>query len=485
MRTLLALCAVLSFTACNNRPLDRLDGVLTGARTQRYQLPARTPIDVLLVIDNSGSMKEEQAKLVRTFPRLAALFTGLDADVRIAFTSTDPYDNGRFLGPADHTQLDAVAPGCEALLADDALPTILALGESPNLGQDCTDVACLEAALTQAFTCMATLGTRGGSIETGLTALTQATACDGPNARHFGTCCVDGRYDPACDPETALATFLRPDALLLMIVLSDEDDCSMPGGVPRDWDGEACLYNPDVLTPVEDVYRHLVALKARPAEQILMAALVGPRLLGPDGTDLRFGPVQTEAACDARDYQSVEDCCVGGLCATPVVACETTDGEAAGPVGVAFPGRRYQDLVALFEHNGVGCPESGAPGCATICGDDLAEPIDQVVATTQYIFSRYCLDARPACEVHAPEGPRGCRTAAEHAEPRNYPSVQVRTSCLSERCTDLVEPMYLPPDALVIDPYDSGCPSGASMRLAEPAPPGAKVVIEYFTEIAH
>ena len=58
---LLALSA--SLLACNEHPVQPLDSVVTSVNRQENRLPAKTKIDFLFVIDNSGSMCEEQANL--------------------------------------------------------------------------------------------------------------------------------------------------------------------------------------------------------------------------------------------------------------------------------------------------------------------------------------------------------------------------------------------------------------------------------------
>ena len=242
---LLALSA--SLLACNEHPVQPLDSVVTSVNRQENRLPAKTKIDFLFVIDNSGSMCEEQANLANNF----ATFTdflfdelGESADYRIAVTSTDMVSDGhkgafrneaaRPVASLNCTDFVTGMPyvpdtaGCDAL----NLPVVLQSG--PGGGIETKED------LREKFKCMATMGTQGDGFEKGLEAMRTALSCNGPNKAYFAPCCVDpaegsndpiSRYNPACDPG-ALGlpepVFLRPDALLVVIIVSDEDDCSEP-----------------------------------------------------------------------------------------------------------------------------------------------------------------------------------------------------------------------------------------------------------------
>lgn len=85
-----------------------------------FQQARRNTVDVLLVVDDSGSMAEEQDKLAASFQRFIDAFQGVDVDWRIAVTTTDVADQDRaghlrggedevVLTRADGVELDRVA----------------------------------------------------------------------------------------------------------------------------------------------------------------------------------------------------------------------------------------------------------------------------------------------------------------------------------------------------------------------------------------
>lgn len=85
-----------------------------------FQQARRNTVDVLLVVDDSGSMAEEQDKLAASFQGFIGAFQGVDVDWRIAVTTTDVADQDRaghlrggedevVLTRADGVELDRVA----------------------------------------------------------------------------------------------------------------------------------------------------------------------------------------------------------------------------------------------------------------------------------------------------------------------------------------------------------------------------------------
>lgn len=285
--------------ACNDRPVDKLDNVVTSVNRQENRLPAKTKLDFLFVVDNSGSMCEEQDNLTRNFAAFSNfLFDELDAaaDYRIAIVSTDmndPNQSGRFLNtaapPVEPANCMIGAPNTADCPAEmDPIIRADAIGSGCNPD----DRECFKADLERQFRCHATLGTNGYGFERGLEAVRRSLSCGGPNTAMFEQCCVGDTYNPACeipegsrqpcaggqpcpDGESCQAgvcrapepDFLRPDAVLAVIVVSDEDDCSDPASNPAasrrvicrpggtaDTDGDALpdLYRDTDLCPDRD-----------------------------------------------------------------------------------------------------------------------------------------------------------------------------------------------------------------------------------------
>jgi len=73
-----------------------------------FQQVRRNTVDILMVVDNSCSMAEEQDKLAANFPAFIEVFDGVDVDWQIAVTTTDILDenqSGHLLGGDDEVEL--------------------------------------------------------------------------------------------------------------------------------------------------------------------------------------------------------------------------------------------------------------------------------------------------------------------------------------------------------------------------------------------
>ena len=223
MRTtaLLLTSIVLGFTGCSDDTSASDDASPTDDASQSIDA-APTPdataydagpspdafqaagVDLLFVIDNSGSMAEEQASLAQG---MASFITSLEAanngtlpSLQIGIVSTDlgggPFGIANCTGNGDNGVLQSAPIGqCEA-------PNGAFI--SDLIGPDQQRVRNYTGALADVFSCIALLGTDGCGFEQPLEAMRRAL--DGTNAQNDG--------------------FRRPDALLAVVILSDEDDCS-------------------------------------------------------------------------------------------------------------------------------------------------------------------------------------------------------------------------------------------------------------------
>ena len=253
-----AVMMVVTIGGCNEHPVQPLERVITAVNRQVNNLPAKTKIDFLFVIDNSGSMCQEQKNLEDNFKAFSDfLYDELrgSADYHIAVTSTDmnqkPGDDGlpegdlgRFLTGADPNSANV---SCQinnmAFRPDTAGCGAVLQGKPIIKASEVQDKADLE----RKFNCLSTLGVQGDPNEAGLEAMREALSCNGPNRAFFGGCCVPldpnanpndpntaKIFNPACDPkldefpEQLVPQFLRPDALLVVIFVTDENDCSYP-----------------------------------------------------------------------------------------------------------------------------------------------------------------------------------------------------------------------------------------------------------------
>jgi hypothetical protein len=158
-------------------------------------------MDIVFVVDDSGSMGEEQTNLAQNFPKFISVLNAYrsngttELDYRVGVTTT-----GRDVSYT--TNLPFVGPITQNEKGDNG-----ALRQGQQCGMtrrwiekyDHTDVA-------MQFGCVAKVGTQGSSLEMPLAAARLA----------LGDRVKDGTN----------AGFLRDDALLAMVILTDEDDQS-------------------------------------------------------------------------------------------------------------------------------------------------------------------------------------------------------------------------------------------------------------------
>jgi hypothetical protein len=203
-RYLLVTTALLAVAACSDRPQINLGG--------NYAVALSMPplenhdIDVLFVVDDSGSMADNQAAVAARAQD--ALFDVIDnavggiPDLHIGVISTNVgvggYNIPGCVGEGDGGRLqntNTQAASC-ANLTDRYLIDVA--GEGGTRTQN------YSGALADVFACLVQVGTDGCGFEQPLASLERAVSGDVPEN----------------------AGFLRPGALLVVIVITDEDDCS-------------------------------------------------------------------------------------------------------------------------------------------------------------------------------------------------------------------------------------------------------------------
>lgn len=164
-------------------------------RVDAYSQQSASKIDVLWVVDNSGSMAARQDNLGRNFSSFIDLFTRSSVDYRIGVTTTDVFkdtDRGALKGN----------------------PKVI----TPQTANVAT-----------AFANNIKVGIAGSSAESGLEAARLAVNLQKTaNAQAIDTCkrgC--GTNKPACVTQCEQKkdfAFLRPDAFLYFIFVTDEED---------------------------------------------------------------------------------------------------------------------------------------------------------------------------------------------------------------------------------------------------------------------
>ena len=206
-RLLLSSVGVLAATllaGCPDREVVRVDPFQDNVDTKVIPVTLNRDLDILFVIDNSGSMKGEQDNLVANFPTFISVLQQIEGglpNVHIGIVSTN-------VGAAGQ----ASVPGCSGQGDDGNL--LVKAGCTGLTGQFIRDIARADGSrdtnytgdLSTLFSCMATLGTGGCGFEMPLESAYRA-------------------LQPGKNPG-----FYRSGAYLAVIFLADEDDCSTEMG---------------------------------------------------------------------------------------------------------------------------------------------------------------------------------------------------------------------------------------------------------------
>jgi hypothetical protein len=366
-------------------------------------------VDAVVVVDNSESMHEEQAilstavfSLFNTLvdPLLGGLADSVD-DLRVAVVSTDmglqwgghPYatgdgwpeaiplpcgavgDDGAFRSYADGKEIDLASGQIPCDASGDQCPSgwscedlVDGIGSCVAPGGDGSDQECPPLDAEQSFSqttnadpnpdlsfqvaCLAALGTDGCGFEQQLEAA--VSSIERPDQHDL----------------------LRPNALLFVLIVSDEEDCSLENGPGLFASSEvqdegqirvnlACGENPEHLYAPSVYYQRLVQLKSGHEDAVLFAAIVGvPPVAACEGSGDEIG-----GCLDHEDMQLEEQL-------EPTYdmtawfyrpACTRYEGELE--VVKARPGRRYVSLAQQFGPQGY---------VYSICNEDWGEAVEDL-----------------------------------------------------------------------------------------------------------
>lgn len=189
-------------------------------------------VDILFVVDNSKSMSREQGLLSAGFDSFIENIENDDVDFHIGVITTD------FAGDD---------PERGQLIGD---PAVITRDTTANVDGEVQEYQAV-------FKSRALVGTDGSGKEKGLDAAAFALSPQmtvGPNAG-----------------------FLRADANLLLVFVSDEDDCSDEGALGLDAPNTDCYASAtrDKLVPVSNYADTFLGLKDS-ASAVQVAAIVGP-----------------------------------------------------------------------------------------------------------------------------------------------------------------------------------------------------------------
>jgi hypothetical protein len=407
-----------------NNPGDPSQSVCIrgGFCTEVVGRPQRAA-DLLFVVDNSGSMRQEQAALREQFPKLInTLTTGLKsdgthfpplADLHLGVVSTDmglAGINNNFPGCNTQRHINGgddgvlqhpgnTAPGCAPMY-----PQFLSYVEGrdePNL--TATD-----------FSCISTLGTSGcgfeQQLEAGLKALWPKNYIDADgniyppekNPILFLSTTAEGRFGHGDVPieQGGNAGFHRRDSLLAIVVVTDEEDCSSKNTghfistndpanpLSKQGINLRCYYNKQNLFEIDRYVKGYAALKPGHEQDVLFAAIVGvPREL------VSAEARSTVNFADQTERDAYYDNILGDLrmqerpmnenipaIANVAPSCSRTDSN--GDRSDAYPPRRIVEVAKGLGENAI---------VQSICQDDFGPAMDGIIDLTSTRTRIECL----------------------------------------------------------------------------------------------
>lgn len=446
--TLIGLTATLmvglwTTAGCNTHAVTPFDAQLSAEQTDIISAVEVPKVDVLWVVDNSGSMCEEQQSLRENFDRFVEVMVANRFDFQLAVVTTDmgdPAHAGRFQNLAN----DAQSPTCTVSVDVDDCPTAadappLIINSADPRYQDSQGMPDI-ATIQRDFGCRATVGIGGAQagFEMGLEAARTALSPTMLSSTNGG--------------------FLRDDALLAVFFLTDENDCSTPDGRPLDH-GDECEWHPERLVPVDDYIDFFSRLKTDEAgnpqpERVIMAGIIAPD----SGIRYEIGE-QLQPSCRP-----------------PALVNPNNPGEGA------FSGYRYQAVLGAFEHHAT----------ANIC----QPPFDRALRELADLIpdaAQTCLSAPPSfCESDADCGQSTCEARGEVkvcASTRVQVEVerdQTEGEMVGRQCNavnDRLRCVLVEGEDYVVD-YDAGsCASGVGIDLIRERNPSDDILVRYPTTL--
>jgi hypothetical protein len=352
MRRYSLLVLFVALAGCPDRTISAV--TTSQNKVETKDIPTqRRGADILFLIDNSGSMKEEQDSLRANFGKMMQVLETLDGgmpDVHIGVATSD-LGTSTEDGTSDGSKFGCTTTGDDGQLRTAPVITGRYIADDGHGNKNYTGT------LDDAFSALADVGIIGCGIEQHLHGMERALQ----NPVNTG--------------------FVRTDAYLGVVVIADEDDCSLAhqglfaSSSVADSVNFACTSDgvecdePDMTTPGMRTNCH-ASDHARWVQS----------------TDHFATFLKTQKA-DPRDVV------VAGILGNPAPLAITMKNNVsvlapsctyAGPTGdqTAFPAVRTTDFLAQFESR----------TSSTICGADLQQGMTQIGALLKGRFGDPCFE---------------------------------------------------------------------------------------------
>ena len=208
-RWVVLAAAIPALWACNARRLAKPEPAPSSNTNDLFQQAINRNLDIVFMVDNSSSMTPIQGKLTAQFPVFMNVLKNLPGglpNVHIGVVSSS-------MGAGRNPSIDQCMPGGDQgvfQVTPRAGCTASGLMPGQNFISNINGTANYTGDITTVFSCIAALGDKGCGFEHQFESVLRALGADGAAA------------------PTANAGFLRKDAFLAIILITNEDDCSAP-----------------------------------------------------------------------------------------------------------------------------------------------------------------------------------------------------------------------------------------------------------------
>lgn len=368
---------------------------------RRIEVSSSEDLDLLFMIDDSNSMAQEQERLRAEIPRAISILAAGDRDrdgLPDFATPVRSLHVGIVTSDMGAGALDSV-PSCDRGAGGDGiLVDAMLLGRCPTVGPErvfefvrATDDA---SAFAATVGCAADLGTGGCGFEQQLEAVLKALSPVRPS--DF----VSSDYRPPVfrdgtsgHGDGVNAAFLRRGSVLAIVMLTDEEDCSVPDTTLFDGDSRTfldplnlrCPRHPEALHPTERYVSGFLQLREDPS-LLIFAPIVG---IPEDLADAPFETILADPRMEERENMEI----------TPpqrlLPSCRSEGSEATPPRRIVSVAR---DLAA----------RGALTTVHSICSPDYGAAIDRIVDRIEEALRSPCLsvpfeadgDGLVSCEVY-------------------------------------------------------------------------------------
>lgn len=380
MRVAVAAIALVTLAGCPDRTISEVTTDQGSVEYKNIPVTVNRDIDILFLVDDSPSMLDKQNNLKANFPNFINVLNTIEGGLPNIHLGVATSDLGS-KGADDASPGPAIGGGGPGACSGNGKGGVLQVNGAPITGNYITDIKNSDGTRTTnysgtlptTFATMATVGVNGCGFEQHLEAVKRALSNNPANTG-----------------------FLRPDAYLAVIILGDEDDCSMAHstliatdtaqlgplqsfrctryGLICDQGGAdptamnqvgpkgSCHSNESgqYLTDVGRYVTFLKGLKSDP-NMVIVADIGGPPT-----------PVETELRAPS-----------GSTTPIPALAHSCTYTDSSNASEVADPTVRVSQFINSFPNRGT---------YSTICQQDLSGAMTEIATLLKTVLGSPCVD---------------------------------------------------------------------------------------------